>query len=213
MHFEVLLDVGFDYGADGGLAWDTQVVNYPNGGSRRNERRSVPLGQWQLGNRNVDASTLDYLTGFLHAMRGRAHSFLYHDWNDYLADNEPLIIDGTATSQLMKTYGLGINDWVREIRKPKATAVTIEYDQGSGFTALTAGIDYTLDDTTGLITWLINPLPNMPDSMRWSGEFRVPVRFDRDVLSSQFLGLEERESSTERAYSIGDLVVIEEPGV
>ena len=213
MHFEVLLDLGFDYGADGGLFWDTQVINYPGGNSRRNQRRSAARGQWQLGSRNVDAPTLQYLTDFMHAMRGRLHTFLYRDWNDYEASNQAIVIDGTSTSQVTKTYGQGVNEWVRPIRKPDPATVTFEYDQGGGFAALTEGVDYTVDATTGVVTWLLAPLPNSPNAMRWSGEFRVPVRFDRDVLSAQFLGYEQRESGSERAYAIGDLLVYEDEDV
>lgn len=211
MHFDEVLDVGYDYGADGGLAWDTQIITYPGGGSRRNMRRSRPLGSWQLGNRNVDETQLAQLQAFLHAMRGRAHSFLYRDWTDYLATNEPLVIDGNAETQLIKSYGLSINGWVREIRKPNADTVVIEYDTGSGFERLEEGEDYVLDASTGIVTWLLDPLPDAPHAMRWSGEFYVPVRFDRDVLTAQFLAFEERGGVHKRAYAIGALSVVEEP--
>jgi uncharacterized protein (TIGR02217 family) len=210
MHFDVVLDIGFDYGADGGLSWDTQVIHFPNGRARRNMRRSVPLGAWQLGNRDIDAATLDTLQGFLHAMRGRAHSFLYKDWNDYRASDEALVLDGSDESQLIKTYGASINSWVRNIVKPNADTVVISYNSGSGFAALTVDVDYTLDAVTGIVTWLLDPLPDTSDAMRWSGEFWVPVRFDRDVLSAQFLGFERRASGDELAYSIGALSVVEE---
>lgn len=210
-HYDVLLDLGYDYGADGGLAWDTEILQYPNGGSRRNMRRSRPLGAWQIGNRNVDRATLDYLQGFLHAMRGRAHSFLYKDWTDYKAVEQQLVPDGDKIP-LIKSYGLSINPWVREITKPVASTVVIEIDQGSGWVELAAGVDYTLDASTGIVT--LASAPDTSDLFRWSGEFYVPVRFDRDVLSAQFIGYERRaDDSEELAYAIGGLMVVEEPDV
>lgn len=211
MHFDEVLDIGYDYGADGGQAWETQIIEFSNGRTRRNQRRSAPLGQWQLGNRMIDAQTLDYLRTFMHGMRGRLHSFLYRDWTDYEAVDEQLVIDGTATSQLIKAYSLSINGWVRDIVKPDPAKVTIEHDSGAGFIPLVLDSDYTLDASTGIVTWLLDPLPDDPDVMRWSGEFWVPVRFDSDVFSAQFMGFEERPSGNERAYQIGSVSVTEEP--
>lgn len=207
-HYDVLLDLGYDYGADGGLAWDTGIISFPNGLNVRNMRRSRPIGAWQLGNRNVDRETLDYLQGFLHAMRGRAHTFLYKDWTDYEAREEQIIPDGDEI-QLIKSYGRAINPWVRDITKPVASSVIIEMNDGSGWVGLDPDTDYTLDDSTGLVT--LAQSPESGDLFRWSGEFYVPVRFDRDVLSAQFLGYEERADGTrEHAYAIGGLMIVEE---
>lgn len=209
-HYDTVLDVGYDYGADGGLAWDTQIIAFPNGRTRRNMRRSRPLGQWQLGNRDVDAATYEQLAGFFHAMRGRAHSFLYKDWNDYRADEESLVHDNDDTIQLIKTYGLSINGWIRGITKPKASTFVLEMNMGGGWEELEAGSDYTLNDSTGVVTLLGDP-PDTSDLFRWSGEFYVPVRFDRDEFTAQFIGYEERDAEQRHAYSLGGLAVVEEP--
>lgn len=210
MHFDEVLDVGYDYGATGGHGWATQVIAYPNGRTRRNMDRSVALGAWELGNRNVDLQTLETLRGFFHAMRGRAHSFLYKDWNDYLAIQQPLEIDGGLTTQLTKTYGLSINPWVRDILKPDPSTVVIEVNQGTaGWETLEAGVDYELDPSTGIVTWDV--APDTGAEIRWTGKFWVPVRFDSDIFDAQFLGIEEREDGDELAYHIGGLPLIEEP--
>lgn len=209
MHYDEVLDLGYDYGALGGLAWDTTVIEYPNGQSRRNQNRSAARGAWQLGDRRVDGDTADTLDGFFHAMRGRTHSFLYLDWGDYLVTEQQLIVEGDE-AQLIKIYGLAINPWVREIKKPDAESVVIEINEGAGWEALEAGVDYTLDATSGLVTF--DEAPETSAQLRWSGRFYVPVRFDRDKLDKQFLGIEERSSGgVVRAYAIGGLAVIEEP--
>lgn len=206
-HFEEVLDLGVDYGADGGLGWDTGVVTFPNGTSHRTSHRSDAQGAWRLGNRRIDIAEFKTLSGFFHAVRGQAHSFLYKDWNDYTADNEQLPADGSATTQLIKTYGLAINAWIRLITKPAAASVLVELDSGAGYAALAAGVDYTLDATTGILTWLGAP-PDAPDLLRWSGEFFVPVRFDRDRLDAQFIARDE--DGDESLYELGELGVIED---
>lgn len=207
MHYEQVLDLGYDYGAIGGLGWDTTVIEYPTGQSRRNQNRSAALGAWQLGDRRIDGDTADLLDSFFHAMRGRVHSFLYLDWGDYLVKEQQLIVEGD-TAQLIKVYGLSINAWVRDIQKPDATSVVLEMNEGAGWETLEADVDYTLDATTGIVTF--DTPPETSAQVRWSGRFYVPVRFDRDRLDKTFLGIEEREGGDVRAYAIGGLAVVEE---
>lgn len=208
-HFDEVFDVGFDYGASGGQSWDTQIIAFPSGVTKRNQRRSAAVGQWQLGNREILDSQWAYIQGFMHAMRGRLNSFLFKDWTDYSATEQQLVLDGSNTTQLIKTYGLSINPWIRDITKPNASTVVIEELVGSTWVALEAGVDYTLDDSTGVITW--DSPPDSGTAIRWSGEFYVPVRFDRDVVVAQFIGAEPRNGRLVHAYAIGDLAVIEEP--
>jgi len=206
-HYDVVLDLGVDYGADGGLGWQTTVVAWPNGRSVRNALMADAHGAWQLGNRRLDVAERDQIAGFFAAMRGQLHTFLYRDWSDHRAVDEPLVADGGAVTQLIKTYGLSINAWVRAIVKPDAASVVIEHDTGGGFAALTAGVDYTLDASSGLVTWLISP-PDVPDQLRWSGEFFVRARFDRDRYDEQFIA--RREDDEESLYELGPLGVIED---
>lgn len=203
MHFDVVLDLGIDYGASGGQAWATESIDFPNGRTRRNQNRSAALGVWQLGNRTIDQVQYAYLNGFFHAMRGAAHSFLYKDWNDYSVVQQQLPIAG-ETAQLIKTYGLDINPWVREIRKPLPATVLIEYQPASVWLPLVADDDYELDAATGIVTWLADI--DTGALVRWTGEFWVAARFVQDMLDAQFVGLE----GDDRAYDIGSLSVAEE---
>jgi uncharacterized protein (TIGR02217 family) len=204
-HFDVVLDLGWDHGADGGEGWDTHVTVFPSGRTRRNQRRADAVGVWQLGGRRLNVSEYTYLKGFFHAMRGQAHSFLYKDMNDHRAEQEPLVADGSAEVELIKTYGLAINPWTRRIRKPQADSVLIELDDGGGFEPLVGDVDYELDPSTGSITWLITP-PDAPQLVRWTGEFYVPARFDRDTLDAQFIAIDGEDA----LYELGALGVVEE---
>src|SRR5690606_19492999 len=150
----------------------------------------------------------DYLRDFHYAMRGRIHSFLYKDWGDFRAVQEALVLDGTTSTQLIKTYGAGINPYVRDILYTTPAEVTLELDTGAGFVTQVSGVDYTLDEDTGIITW--DSAPAVDDDARWSGPFFVKVRFDVQQFVSQFLVIDADEEDP--GYAIGALPLIEDLG-
>lgn len=198
----VRLDLGYDYGADGGHAWNTTVVATAGGAVHTNQNWQDWLGRWQLGNRNIDKTQLDTLRGFHAGRRGRAHSFRFRDWNDWLATDELLTVVG-ATTPLVKTYEPdGPNPYVRSIRLPLASTITITRN-GLAYT------EFTVNDTTGLITWA-GAAPN--GVIRWSGEFDVLVRFDVELVPAVFLAYEERDDSPLAIYQMGSVNVVEERG-
>ena len=208
---EQRLDLGFDYGAQGGRAFLTTTVNLQNGVRRRNQQWADPLGLWSVGSRVVDQAYLDYLIGFLNARRGALVGFRFKDHQDYRANREPLVLDGGGTGQLIKTYAPGASAYVRRITKPVAGTVALyDYDADPAGQLMTAGSDYALGLTTGEIDWLGSPGPAPEADIRWSGEFDVPVTFDRDQVDGQFLAFEERGSEGVQAvFSISPLFVRE----
>lgn len=204
--FRVILDLGYDYGATGGPQWDDEI--FANAAQR--ELRflfgEVPQRRYELGNREVLTQQHDYLLNHHTAMRGRRHSFLYKDWSDYRAVNEPLTLDGTVSTQLTKTYGVGVNPLVREIEYIEPT-ITLELDSGAGYVVQTPTTHYTVNPDTGIITWV--SAPNIAWSARWSGKYYVKVRFDARQFSSQFLVIDDDE---EAGYAIGSLPLVEDLG-
>lgn len=205
--FNSVLDVGFDYGAQSSIAFVTTVIANAAGVEPvRNQEQARPRRTINLGNPNIDGDTHDTIRNFFVHARGRLNGFLFKDWQDYFATQESIPVDGSATQRLRKTYG-STDPFVRYITRPNASTVVIEKNTGSGWTPLTVTTDYTLDASTGVVTWVGTPL-NAPTLVRWSGEFWIPVRFDRDDFPSQFLGYEEG-SPPRRAYALGSLSVIE----
>ncbi|HVT35710.1 MAG TPA: DUF2460 domain-containing protein [Nevskiaceae bacterium] len=197
---DVLLDIGFDYGAQGGPDDFGVTIAMASGGRElRVQTRERPLRQWQLGNRTVDRAYLNKIQNYWHTFRGPLIGFLHKDLNDFLAEDEPLVIDGTATAQLIKTYGGGLgNDYVRQILKPAA---------GATFTKNGAPLSVaSVDIATGIVTFNM-PYPTADDEVTWSGEFYVPARFASDRLSAQFQAF--REEDKQAIYSLGSLVVQE----
>lgn len=207
MFYRHILDVGLDYGATGGPVWDDEIIVSLAKREKRTTIGSQPRRRYELGNREVLSQQHDLLRDFHYAMRGRRHSFLYKDWGDFRAVQEPLTLDGTATTQLTKTYGGAINGFVREINYIDPAALVLELDTGSGFVVQEPGTHFTVNQDTGVITWV--SAPSVDDDARWSGPFFVRVRFDTQQFSSQFLVLDDDD---EAGYAIGSLPLIEDLG-
>jgi uncharacterized protein (TIGR02217 family) len=84
----------------------------------------------------------------------------------------------TATFQLAKTYGATYAPYARPIAKPVAGSVRvavngIEQTEGSAF---------SVDTTTGIVTFLAGHIPASGAAIRAGFLFDVPVRFDSDYL-------------------------------
>lgn len=135
-------------------------------------------------------SELSDLIRFFHLCRGRAHSFRYKNWLDYKScDVEEEITpydqifgvgDGTTKSfQLTKRYELyGLHELTNEyeIKKPVPNTIVVSVNN----VVKTVNTDYTVDYTTGLVTF--NTAPTNGAFLKWGGEFDIPCRFDVDEL-------------------------------
>lgn len=116
---ESLLDLGYDYGTDGGPSFSTAVLGFKSGREQRVANWANARGRWEIGDRTVNRSELTYLQQFFRARRGRAQGFRFKDWGDYQAAGEVLAHASGATSiQLTKTYADGGESIVRDIVKP-----------------------------------------------------------------------------------------------
>lgn len=174
-HYAVELEnVTPAYGWQGGPEGDTEVVALRTRHERRNAVGSRMRHRYTLPFQNIHReSYLAYLKAAHLAMRGRLHSFLVKDWLDFAAEAESLgaAPAGTAAVQLVKTYAFGPASFQRLITKPVAGAVV--YQGG----VAKAG---ALDTETGL--FVPSTAWTEGAALTWSGEFRVPVRFDNDFL-------------------------------
>ncbi len=166
---DVRLSTCVALGFMGGPEWSTQVVDLENGLEQRNADWLYPKHRYAAQYMNFDAQARDEILEAFHACRGRLHVFRFKDWNDYVADAEPLApAVGTSTPlQLIKTYTLGSQASARLIQ---AVVFAVVSRNGSPV----AG---TLDLATGLFTpdaaWVAG-------TFTWSGEFDVWVRFASD---------------------------------
>lgn len=207
-----LLDLGFNYGANGGPDdFGTELV-VVGGANYANQKREKELGEWELGGRDVDAATLQLRLDHWRAVRGRVYAFPYKDWNEYEVTQQELVLDGSNSTQLIKvSSGFG-NDYTANILLPVVSTFVLELqDGGAGpWVELEADTDYTLDATTGVITWPGSTGPAAPDKVRWSGEFNKRVRYAVSQFRAQFLAYEQRGATNQKFYALGPLTVREE---
>lgn len=179
---ESRLDLGFDYGANGGHRWKTTIIEYGDGTEQRNAEWTAPLGQWTIGDRTfylLDGESF-YLRDFFEARQGSYEGFRWKDWSDYRAVDSPIGVgNGTRSQfQLVKRYAVGGSFYDRIITKPVPGSVVVKVNG-----VVTAA---TVNTANGLIT-----LPFVPSnglSVTATFEFDVPVQFQEDSCTLTLLG-------------------------
>jgi uncharacterized protein (TIGR02217 family) len=181
-------DVSYD--SRGGPGWETEIVEEDAGSEKRNQRWSYPRHEYDVAYGIKTREKLETVLKMHWVCAGRAIGFRYKDhmdWKSCDLDETISAIDciigtGTgalATFQLYKTYIQGAYSRSRKILKPIGSTVAIAVD-GVGKTVTT---HFTVNSTTGLVTFTAGNLPGNGAVVTAGFEFDVPVRFDADRLS------------------------------
>lgn len=175
-------DIG--YGSRGGPGFSTAILETDSGAEER-------VARWANARRRYDVSyalksleDLDTVMEFYLGRLGPANGFRFKDFMDFTSasdhrstsiDDEDQNIgtgDGTETQfQLKKTYTSGGQTRTRNITKPVTGTVIVAVDG----VAKTGGVDYTVDTTTGIITF--GAAPAGATDITAGFQFDVPVRF------------------------------------
>jgi len=186
---EVRFPPSLSFGSVGGPERRTEVVTLANGFEERNTPWAHSRRRYDAGVAMRSLDDIETLIAFFEARQGQLHAFRWKDWADYKsglpsqeADYQDQLIakgDGeTVSFQLIKTYRSGEQDYARPIRKPVAGSVKL----GLHGDALVETVHYTVDETTGLITF--TDAPGAGAEITAGFEFDVPVRFDTDRIQS-----------------------------
>ena len=177
-------------GARGGPERRTDIVTLRSGAEERNSIWADGRRKYQAGYGIKSFSQLEAVLNFFEAQRGRLYGFRWKDRFDYRScpsPQSPSALDvaigtgdgTTATFQLIKPYGGGSGtQYLRNIRKPVAGTVRI----GINGNPVQNGANWTVDTTTGLVTFLPGHVPPAGAPVTAGFEFDVPVRFDTDYL-------------------------------
>ncbi len=186
---EVQFPTSLSFGSVGGPERRTDVVTLANGFEERNS-------PWQHSKRRYDAGfgmrsleDVEALIAFFEARRGQMYGFRWKDWSDFksarasdapaITDQAIAVADGaTRDFDLVKTYTSGAFSYVRPIRKPVVGSVVVGVDG----VALAEGSEFTVDQTSGVISLASAPAPNAQVTAGF--EFDVPVRFDTDQIQT-----------------------------
>lgn len=185
---EIRLADWVERGAKGGPSFNTTIFTLNSGDEKRNQNWAKARLSWDIGfgmaylheldHPEAEALLEDVLT-FFYGRQGKARGFRFKDWSDYRINPAQAIGIGTGsnpTFQIFKRYTSGGVDYDRKILKPVEGTVLVYLNS----VLKTETTDYTVDYTTGIITFGVNPGVGVVVSV--GCEFDVPVRFDTDKL-------------------------------
>lgn len=151
------------YGSTGGPGFNTDLVTVASGFESANSNWSQSKCQFEASHGLKTQAQINTLIGFFRVCRGKAGRFRYKDWLDFSVDTSSGRIgtglgDGTpGAMQLAKIYTSGSYTHERPIRKPTVSPAPAVY-RGGVLKTLTT--HYTLDTTTGLVTWVYDATSN-----------------------------------------------------
>jgi len=180
---EIRFPTDLSFGALGGPERRTEIVTLSNGFEERNSPWAGSRRKYDAGIAMRSLEDIEEVIAFFEARQGQLYGFRWKDWSDFkscAANEAPEATDqviglGDGTTrvfQLQKAYRSGAERIFREIKKPVSSTVKIAI-QG---TLQDANTQYTLNDSTGEITFAMAPADGLEITAGF--EFDVPVRFD-----------------------------------
>jgi uncharacterized protein (TIGR02217 family) len=175
----------------------TEVVTLGSGFEERNAVWANSRRRYDAGYGIKDMNDVYIVVAFFESRLGRLYGFRFKDYSDFKScppENDIAVTnaairntvtgnttgDGsTATFQLQKLYTDAAGSWTRTIKKPVAGTVRVAV-AGMEKTITT---HFTVDTTTGIVTFTAGHIPTNGQAVTAGFEFDVPVRFDTDELS------------------------------
>jgi uncharacterized protein (TIGR02217 family) len=186
---EVLFPLDIALKSAGGPQRRTDVVVLGSGAEERNARWANSRRRYDAGYGVKTFDALSDVISFFEERRGRLYGFRWRDRLDHSSaapdagiaatDQAIGVGDGTtATFALSKTYGSTYSPYQRPIAKPVSGSVRVAV----AGTEMVEGTAFTVDATTGLVTFLSGHIPASGAAVSAGFLFDVPVRFDTDYL-------------------------------
>ena len=186
---EILFPLDIALKSAGGPERKTEIVALGSGREERNARWAHSRRRYDAGYGVKTLGALSAVVAFFEERRGRLHGFRWRDRLDHSSaaaganvtplDQQIGTGNGTATAfQLVKTYGATYAPYQRPIVKPVAGSVRVAVNS----VEQTEGVAFSVDTTSGIVTFLSGHVPASSASVRAGFLFDVPVRFDTDYL-------------------------------
>lgn len=206
------------YGSRGGPVYNTSIFAGASGREKRNANWIFPKHSWDVAYGARGQERIYNLLTYFHSMQGSAFGFRFKDFGDYKScavNNVPTMLDQPVGAlngsnlefQLVKQYVTGSFFRNRIIQKPVNVEDNILVSTSG--TLREEGTFYELDYTTGILTF---NTPQDVNSIRWGGEFDVPVRFERDNLDVAYDDFEHGNATVNVMEIVVEPELIELPG-
>lgn len=176
----VRLPTTVEEGAVGGPRCSVIVHEAASGLEHRVDEWDVLRHEWDISYGIRSESDLATVKAFYLARGGKFRAFRFKDWNDYTLTTQ-LIGTGDGAEdafQIVKTYTDGVQTYTRTIQLPVSGTLSVTVNA----VAKVETTDYTVNYSTGVITFGGGDIPGSGHAVRVTGEFDVPVRFDDDLL-------------------------------
>lgn len=184
---DVLFPVDISLNSEGGPTRRTDIVALVSGHEERNAPWAGSRRRFNAGYGVKSIGDIEAVIAFFEARHGRLYGFRFRDPFDHKscgfaqspAAGDQLLGAGdgaTTMFRLQKLYPSGPAAYGRFIAKPVVGSVTVAVDGQ----AVSAGVDFTVDDGDGAITFAAPPAPGAAVTAGFA--FDTPVRFDTDEL-------------------------------
>lgn len=202
---EVRFPTDIAFGSRGGPRRKTVIAMSGSGHEHRNAQWSDSKREYNAGYGVKNMDDIHAIASFFEERRGMLHGFRWKDKFDFRSSpprQTPAYTDqvigtgdgSTTIFQLIKTYGSTFAPYSRDIVKPVNGTVLIGVNGVD-----TLGSGWTVDTTTGLITF--SSAPTSGHEITAGYEFDVPVRFNTDYL--------EIDLSAFAAGNLPDIPIVE----
>lgn len=186
------------YSSTGGPQFNTSICSTRNGTESRNANLAVPLINWNITTAVQKIEDIQTMMTFFRNRLGQAIGFRFKDWFDYIGTQELLTV-GTGSAlgpfQLYKYYIDDVVTSQRLIAKPAVpyTDANGNVYNGVVLTDVTAAVvldpsTYTVDNTTGLVTFLSGNAPANGHTINADFQFDIPARFAVDLFNPSYDG-------------------------
>ncbi len=205
---EVQFPTGISYGSTGGPRRRTEIARLGSGAEERNQLWADSLREYNAGYGVKSHDDIHSVLTFFEARAGQFRGFRFKDWPDHRSCpplQTPLPTDQTIGTgdgtnpnfQLVKLYASGAQVWTRTIKKPVVGTVRVAV----AGVEKTLGVDFNVDTTTGLVTFIAGHIPPNGTLVTAGFQFDVPARFNTDYLNINL--------SAFQAGEIPDIPIIE----
>ena len=202
---DVRFPARISYGTQRGPGFLTNITKLPSGAEERVSRRSFPQHKYDAAYGIRSYADLVLVNDFYIARLGPGNSFRFQDPFDCSTGGQPTVQgatydatedvwivnhgaqnevlgqgDGVTTDfQLVKRYTSGLNTVVRKITRPVQTASGGYVKSAVDGVAKTLGVDFTVNYSTGVITY--GTAPGVGLDVTAGCQFDVPVRFGIEI--------------------------------